>query len=436
MTHLPSPRASAAIRVLAARQFSSLSIYNYRVYFFGQMVSLIGTWMQTTGQAWLVLRLTGSPLALGTVATLQFLPITLLSLFGGVFADRLPKRKILVACQAASMVQAFALGALVLTDSVQIWHVYLLALALGICNAIDGPSRQSFVVELVGRDQLVNAVALNASIFNTARIVGPAIAGVTIALVGMEATFFMNGASYIAVLAAYAAMRSGEFYPIDRRAAQGNVMSQMGEGIRYAVRTPPVLFVLILLAFIGTFGHNFVVIVPLVAEFVLHSGATEFGALMSFLGAGSLVAALVLAGLGRTSPRIMLGGAGLFTVLFALIAASHWYWLTAGLLFFWGMSALAFTTTANTTLQLTVPDELRGRVMSIFFLLMAGSTPIGGYLVGLLGERIGVQEALGVHAALCALGIGIALLYRSLHAPAFEARHVVGAAAESPPVRP
>lgn len=411
-----------------ARQFSSLSIYNYRVYFFGQMTSLVGTWMQTTAQAWLVLRITGSPFALGAVTTLQFLPITLFTLFGGVFADRLPKRRILMTTQSLAMVQAFVLGTLVATDTVQLWHIYLLALTLGTVNAFDGPVRQSFVVELVGRDQLVNAVALNSSIFNVARIVGPAVAGISIGLIGLPLAFFANAGSFVAVLIAYVAMRPGEFAAVPKRQATGSVLAQVGEGIKYSWRTPTVLFLFILLAFMGTFGFNFTVIIPLVAEFALKVGPGKFGLLTSAMGLGSLISALMLAALGQASSRVLLVAASAFVLIFALVAASEWFWLTAALLVALGIAAVAFSTTINTTLQLTVPDHLRGRVMSIFFLLFAGSTPIGGWLTGTFAEIVGVRATLGVEAGICAVGVCVAYTYRLMHREAFaEAARVKAA---------
>src|SRR6187455_1856630 len=208
---------SSRFRALGARQFSSLGIFNYRVYFLGQTVSLIGTWMQTTAQAWLVLKLTGSPLALGTVTTLQFLPITLFTLIGGAFADRVPKRRVLMLTQTLAMLQAFVLGLLVFTGTVELWHVYVLALMLGTINAFDLPVRQAFAVELVGREQVVNAVALNSTIFNLARVAGPAVAGIAIATVGMSTAFMVNAGSYLAVLAAYAVMRPSEFHTLPKK---------------------------------------------------------------------------------------------------------------------------------------------------------------------------------------------------------------------------
>jgi MFS family permease len=379
-------------------------------------MSLIGTWMQTTAQAWLVLQLTGSPLALGTVTTLQFLPITCLTLFGGAFADRIPRRKALIITQTLSMVQAFVLGLLVLTDTVQLWHVYVLAACLGTINAFDGPVRQAFGVELVGRERLVNAVALNSSIFNMARVAGPAVAGIAIATVGISTAFLLNAFSYIGVLAAYAVMRPSEFYSVPKKPAVGNVLTQVKEGIMYALHTPQVLFFFILLGFLGTFGYNFTVLIPLIAEFGLGLGAKQFGLLTSALGAGSLVSALAIAAFGRLSVRLLIASVGIFIALFCAIAVSESYYLTAALLAGLGVVSVLFSTTINTTLQIIVPDELRGRVMSIFFLLFAGSTPIGGYLTGVMAEAFGIRTTLFVLAGICATGLATAVAYR----------HVVG----------
>ncbi|WBL37211.1 MFS transporter [Tepidiforma flava] len=412
---LPADLAEAAaprsLRAILARQFASLAVYNYRLYFAGQLISLVGTWMQTTAQAWLVLKLTGSPLALGTVTTLQFLPITVFTLFGGAVADRLPKRRALVVTQTLAMLQAAVLAFLVATGRVQLWHVYALALWLGTVNAFDGPVRQSFVVELVGRERLVNAVALNSSIFNLARIAGPAVAGVTIGVIGLSWAFAANAASFIAVLAAYALMRPSEFRAVPRAAARGNVLHQVREGIVYSARTPTVAFFFILLGIIGTFGYNFTVIVPLVAEFVLKVGPEKFGMLTSAMGAGSLIAALVMAATGRLRPSWLLLASAVFAALLAAIAFSPVYAVTAGLLFLLGIVGVAFSTTINTSLQVAVPDELRGRVMSIFFLLFAGSTPVGGYITGFLAEHLGVGWGLAIMAGLCGFGTLLGAAY-------------------------
>ena len=404
-------RMQSNLRPKVVRQFSSLAIYNYRVYFAGQLVSLVGTWMQTTAQAWLVLQLTSSPLALGTVTTLQFLPITVFTLFGGAFADRFPKRRVLMFLQTLSMLQALALGLLVVTDTVQLWHVYVLALCLGTINAFDGPVRQAFGVELVGRERLVNAVALNSSIFNLARIAGPAVAGIAIATVGMSTAFLINAASFVAVLGAYAIMRPAQFHAVPRRAANGNVLHQVREGLQFSARTPQIAFLFILLAFIGTFGYNFTILIPLVAEFVLEVGPKQFGLLTSAMGVGSLVAALTMAATGRLSRRNLVIAAICFAVILAAISMSRSYYLTAALLVLLGVASVLFSTTINTTLQILVPDELRGRVMSIFFLLFAGTTPLGGYVTGVLAERIGVRETLLILAGICGLGIATGLAY-------------------------
>lgn len=411
---MSSLRLSARFRALGARQFSSLGIFNYRVYFLGQTVSLIGTWMQTTAQAWLVLKLTGSPLALGTVTTLQFLPITLFTLIGGAFADRVPKRRVLMLTQALAMLQAFALGALVLTGTVQLWHVYVLALMLGTINAFDLPVRQAFAVELVGREQVVNAVALNSTIFNLARVAGPAVAGIAIATVGMSTAFMVNAASYLAVLGAYAVMRPSEFHMIPTKPAVGNLFTQVKEGVRYATGTPRILFLFILLAFFGTFAFNFTIVIPLVAEFVLGVGSKQFGLLTSALGVGSLIGALAIAAKGKLATRSLVAAAAIFVAVYAGIAFSERYYLTAALLACLGVVSVLFTTTINTALQILAPDDLRGRVMSIFALLMAGSTPIGGYLTGVLSEAIGVRATMLILAAICGAGLAIALAYRRM----------------------
>lgn len=402
------------MNAVLSRQFSSLSNYNYRVYFFGQTVSLIGTWMQTTGMAWLVLELTGSADALGMVVALQFLPITIFSLFGGVFADRLPKRSVLIVTQSIALIQALAMGVLAAGGVIELWHVYALALLLGTVNAFDGPVRQSFVVELVGKDHLVNAVALNSGIFNLARIVGPGIAGVTIGIIGPEASFFLNAGSFVAVLIAYAAMRPGQLYEARKRAADGSVLRQIGEGISYSVKTPALARLFLMIAIIGTFGFNFIVVIPLVAEFVLDVGPEKFGLLTSAMGIGSLVAALTLAASGKASTRVMFIAASAFCVLLAAVGISEVYFLTFVLLLLFGVASLTFSTSINTTIQLIVPDEYRGRVMSIFFLLMAGSTPIGGLVTGQLADSVGVRSTLVIEAVLCGVGVVLALAYSRL----------------------
>lgn len=395
------------------RTFSSLAIYNYRIYWLGQLVSLSGTWMQTTAQAWLVLKLTNSPTALGTVTMLQFLPVTLLTLFGGVLADRLPKRAVIVCTQSVAAVQALLLAGLVLSGRVQVWHIYLLALVLGVVNAFDNPTRQAFVVEMVGEEHLQNAIALNSSLFNSARVIGPALGGIVISAIGLGQAFLVNGLSFLPVIAGLLLMRPQEFNarPQPQR---GNVFGQLAEGVRYAVGTPEVLLVLIAVGVLGTFGYNFTTILPLIARYVLHSGALALGLLTSAIGVGSLVAALGVASARRTSLGVLLAAAALFSVVLVLVGLSTWLPVTLGLLVVLGVTSIVFSASANTRLQLAAPARLRGRVMSLYFLLFAGTTPLGGMAVGLLAARLGVPAAVVLMGAICLAGVaGVAVFARS-----------------------
>lgn len=400
-----------------SQTFSSLAIYNYRVFWLGQLISLSGTWMQTTAQAWLVLKLTNSPLALGTVTMLQFLPVTLLTLFGGVLADRLPKRAVILCTQSVAALQALLLAALVLSHVVQLWQVYALAFLLGLVNAFDNPTRQAFVVEMVGQEHLQNAVALNSSLFNAARIIGPAMGGIVISAVGIGQAFLFNGLSFLPVIAGLLLMRSREFFAVPRP-ARGNVFGQLAEGVRYAWATPEVRLILIAVATLGTFGYNFSTILPLITRFVLHAGAVDLGLLTSAMGVGSLAAALGVAAARRTSLSALLGAAALFSMLLILVGFSTWLPLTLSLLVVLGVTSIIFSASANTRLQLAAPPTLRGRVMSLYFLLFAGTTPIGGLLVGVLAARLGVQPAVIVMGAICLAGVGGAgLLGRRLKPP-------------------
>lgn len=400
-------------RSYLSRQFAALDEYNYRVFFFGQSISLIGTWMQTIGQGWLVLQITQSPTALGTVTLLQFLPFTLLSLVGGVLADRLPKRRTLIVLQAFALVQAVVMVVIVAADVVEIWHIYVLALLLGTTNAIERPTRQSFFSELVGPERLVNAVALNSSILNVARILGPSLGGVMIALVGVEGTFLFNAFSFLAVLLGYGVMRPAQFHARRSARRDESIASQIAGGLRFAAKTPAVVQTLMLVAVVGTFGYNFNVTIPLIAEFVLKVGPEKFGLLTSCLGIGSFVSAFAIAGLGRQSSRTLFAGAGSFSVLFVLAGLSQHYWLTASLLVLLGISGVALMTTANTSLQLGVPEEYRGRIISIFVLLQAGSTPFGGLLTGMLSDALGVRAAMVVLGCCCAAGVAGTFAFRA-----------------------
>lgn len=408
----PAGAAPAAGRMAGlTRGFRALEVRNYRLYWVGQLISQTGSWMQTTAQAWLVLQLTQSPFALGLVTTLQFLPIMLLSLVGGAISDRWPKHRLVLVTQVAALIQAAVFGALVATGLIQLWHVYILATIQGVITAIDNPTRQSFAVELVGREHLVNAVALNSMLFNGARIVGPALAGLIIAKVGIAPALFLNAISFVAVIAGLLMMDSSSFYsaPPARRGSTGR---DILDGLAYVWRTPPVLLVMIIVAAIGTFGYNFSVVLPLLAGFVLHTDASGFGGLSAFLGVGSLVGAVVTAYARAISMRRLLIGSACFGVLLGGVALSTNFALSGVLLIALGFAGIMFSTSANSLLQLTVPDALRGRVMGLYMLLFAGSTPIGGFLIGSLSNVIGVSYTLLLCAVLCLLGVGGALVYR------------------------
>lgn len=390
--------------------FRALQNRNYRLFWTAQLVSLSGSWMQTTAQAWLVLKLTGSPLSLGTVTMLQFLPITLLTLYGGVLADRLPKRTALFFTQGAAMLQAFVFGGLVAADAIQLWHIYVLAAIQGLINAIDNPTRQAFVVELVGRDVVLNAVALNSTAFNAARIVGPSLAGVIIDQIGIAPTLILNAVSFTPVLIALRRMDAARFHT-NTTAPHGTAMQRLKEGLAYAWHTPAILSVLIVVLFVGTFGYNFSLVLPLLAEFVLRTSATGFGSLGSFLGLGSLIGAVVTAYSGQAAMRRLLAGAGAFSILLGALALSRIFMLSAGLLAVLGFAGIMFATSSNTLLQLASPDDLRGRIMSVYILLFVGSTPFGSFMIGVLSDTLGVQAALLTCAALCIIGVGVAAAY-------------------------
>jgi MFS family permease len=383
------------------RTFVALRHRNFRLFWFGQLISLIGTWMQTTAQAWLVLELTHSAWLLGVVGALQFLPVMFLSLFGGVLADRLPKRTVLLFTQSSAMLQAFILWVLVASGHVQIWHVLVLASLLGLTNSLDMPTRQAFVVEMVGREDLPNAVALNSSLFNMARILGPGLGGLIIAWLGLAPLFLLNAISFIAVIIGLVLIEKEELHtPVMRSTLMKDVPKQstlqsLREGLAYVARTPSVLLIIVVIGVIALFGINFNVVLPLFATDVLHSGPQGFGFISSAFGLGSLFSALWLAwGNNMPSIRRLLSGALAFCVLEILFAVSHLYLLSLVLIAAVGFSQIAFSATANTTLQTVAPDYLRGRVMSVYMLVFAGTVPLGNLFTGGIAHLFGAPIAL------------------------------------------
>jgi MFS family permease len=362
----------------------------------GQLVSLIGTWMQSVGQAWLVLELTESPFQLGLVTALQFAPILVLSPLGGLMSDRFPKRRIILATQTTMMVQAFVLALLVGTGHVRYWHVALLAAIYGVARAVDIPARQAFITDLVGKPDLPNAVALNSVVFNGARIVGPAVAGLLIARFGVAIAFLLNGLSFVAVLAALGAIRTAG-HP--QAAGRLGIRAGLVGALAYAASTPPVALTLGLLLTISILVINFNVVVPLVAREVLSLGARGFGILMSSLGVGAVIAGIGLTLLRRGRPPLwfLAASAAILSLGTAALALVGSFGAAVLLLATLGCWQILFSTGCNTTLQLVTPDGLRGRVMGLYALVFAGMTPVGSLLVGTVAEHFGVRTA-------CALG--------------------------------
>jgi MFS family permease len=382
---------------------------DFRLFWGGQLVSLIGTWMQAAGQAWLVLELTGSPVRLGLVNALQFAPILLLAPVGGALSDRLGKRRILLVTQAAMMAQALVLALLARSGQVRYWHVAVLAAMYGLGRAIDIPARQAFISDLVGRPDLPNAVALNSVVFNGARLVGPGLAGLLIARYDVAAAFFLNGASFVAVLVALAAMRTeGRPQPAGRL----GLRQGLAGAVSYAAGTPPVAFTLGLLVIVSLLASNFNVVVPLLARDVLHEGAEGFGWLMSALGAGAIAGALGVALLrtGRPPLPFLAGAAAILCVGVVALALVGRVVVTAALLAALGGIQIVFTTGCNTTLQLITPDALRGRVMGLYALAWAGMTPFGSLLIGTIAEHLGVQVACALAGAAGLAAVGMLIL--------------------------
>jgi MFS family permease len=387
---------------------------DFRLFWIGQLISQVGTWMQSVAQAWLVLDLTQSPLQLGIVSALQFTPILLLSPVGGVLSDRFAKRRVLLISQTAMQLQAFVLAALVWSGRIQYWHVAVLAAIYGLGRAIDIPARQSYITDLVGRSDLANAVALNSLVMNGARIVGPAVAGLLIAAFGVALAFFLNGVSFVAVLVALLAIRT-EGHP-DAAGRLGIREGVLG-ALSYAAATPPIAFTLGLMVVVSLMVLNFNVVVPLVARDVLNQGAHGFGLLMSALGAGAVAGAFGVALFRRAEPPLgflVAAGATLCGGLVALALVGQFV-LAAVVLALLGCCQILFTTGCNITLQLTAPNELRGRVMGLYTVTFAGMTPFGSLLVGWIAERQGVRAACAAGGAIGLLGIAalVAIAHRA-----------------------
>jgi MFS family permease len=416
------PSALTPRRIARTRAMTAFRHRNYRLFFGGQAISLVGTWMQQVAQAWLVLTVTnGDPLWLGVVAAAQFLPVMILGLFAGILADVLPKRQTLLAVQVVMMVLAAILAVLTATGLVQVWMIVLLAVLLGCANAVDMPVRQSFAYEMVGPRDVGNAVALNSAMFNGARVVGPAIAGLTIGVFGIATAFAINAASFLAVIVGLWLMRDSELrLPrlVPRPRSVRAVFVNLAEGLRFVRTTPVVLLAVTVVGLVATVGMNFTVLIPPLAANVLHSDATGYGFLMTASGLGALGAAVALVIGGRPHPVRIAGGALVLGVASVLLATSTSFPVSLALMIAIGAGGITMAATANATIQLAVPDGLRGRVMSVYTTVFAGSVPIGGIAAGALASAVGVPTTLAISGILSlAVGVGALVWWRRIGSP-------------------
>jgi MFS family permease len=391
------------------RLFSSLAVRNYRLFASGQVVSLTGTWMQRVAQDWLVLDLSHkSGTAIGITTGLQFAPVLFVGLYGGVIADRFPKRRTLVITQVVMGLLALWLGLLDITGAAQLWHVYALAFGLGVASAIDAPVRQAFVTELVGPSLLANAVSLNSATFNTARVLGPAVAGLMIASVGTAWVFLVNAMSFVAVIGCLLLMRDSELFvgkPASRR--KGAVR----EGLRYVRGRPELVAIIVLVGVVGTLGFNFQITSALLTRNTFHHGAESYGLISATYAFGSLLGALASARRGRPGRRLVFAAAAAYGVLEVVAGLMPTYWSFFALLIPFGFATLTFSTAANTTVQLGAAASMRGRVMALYLLVFLGGTPIGAPLVGWIAEVAGPRWSLIIGGLASALAAVAAALY-------------------------
>jgi MFS family permease len=394
-----------SVRAFGQRTFASLAIRNYRLYFIGQGISASGTWMQSVAQGLLVLKLTGSGTALGLVTALNTLPVLLLGPWGGVIADRFSKRRILYATQTAAGILGVAVGVLVAGDWIRLWMVYVCGVLLGLVKVFDNPTRQTFVREMVGSDYLTNAVSLNSTEMNLARVIGPTIAGVLVATAGLGPCFLFDGFSYGVVVIMLAFMREEELFPAPRVA---RARGQLVAGFRYVKSNEVLRNVLIMMAIIGTLTYEFSVVLPLLAEFTFHSGAGGYAALTAAMGVGAVIGGLYTAGRGRGTSRKLAISSFFFGASVLLVAVSPVLVVAVLMMVVVGFFSINFTSLGNVTLQMESSPEMQGRVMALWTVAFLGTTPFGGPLIGFIGEHAGARTALAIggFAAIAAAGIG------------------------------
>jgi MFS family permease len=388
---------------LARRTFAAFSVPNFRLYFGGQVVSVSGAWMQRVAQSWLILELTNSGAAVGALTAVQFLPILLLAPAGGLVADRLEKRKVLYVTQTLAALIALSLGWLVLSDRVELWMVFALALALGLVGSVDNPTRQSFVMEMVGRSKLANAVALNSVLVNSARIIGPAVGGLLIVTVGIGWCFVINAASYVVFIAALLWMRRDD---IERSEPESKQRGQLREALTYVARNPVLRATLVMSAIIGLFAYEFEVVLPLMARFTFGGDADTFGTMFATMGVGAVIGGLWVATRGRASSRAIIIAALALGGSIAATAVTPSLWIALVALVLVGMSSSAFLTLSNSVLQLESVPRMRGRVVGLRATAILGARPLGAPIVGWVGEHFGPRYALGL-GAMAALGAAV-----------------------------
>jgi len=421
-----APDTSTPGKIGLPETLRALRHRNFQLFFSGQLISLIGTWMQSVAQAWLVYRLTGSSLLLGSVGFAGQFPVFLTAPLGGFVADRHNRQRVVIATQTASMILALVLATLTLSGTVQVWHIFVLAALLGIVNAFDIPGRQAFLVDMVGKEDLMNAIALNSSMFNGARIIGPAIAGVLVAKIGEGWCFFANGVSYIAVIIGLLLMQVPR---PSRRVAAASPLAHIIEGFRFVRQTTPIRAILLLLGLVSLVAMPYTVLMPIFADRILHSGARGLGILMGATGVGALLGALTLAsrsgvhGLGRWV-AFSCAGFGVSLILFSF---SRNLWLSAALLLPVGFGMMLQMSSSNTLIQAMVPDHLRGRVMAVYSMMFMGMAPFGALLGGALADRLGAPITVSMGAVAC-LG-GAALFWLQLPKIRIEARRLIVAQA-------
>jgi len=408
--------AQAVHRRSWTQAFQALSNRNFRLYWVAMLVSSLGSRLQMVALTWLVLKQTNSGFALGTVVMAATVPILLFSLFGGALADRLPKRRTLLITQGAMLIQALLLGILVSTGTINLWLIYALSVVVGLIEAIDTPTEEAFVKVLVGPDkeELANASELWATLFNGTKVAGPALGGVLIAAFGEATCFYLNAASFLAVIVALLLVDKRRLYPTPPPPREG-LITEVKAGVSYALSTADIATIVLLLAALGLFGYNLGVLLPLIARYLLTSGPVGLGLLSAALGAGSLIGSLVVDFEGMNTRLHVLVGALVFTVMLLALSLFHGWLLILTVTVLLGFGSVLFLATANARLQVLAPDDYRGRIMGIYTLLLFGTTPFGSLLAGALAQRIGIRETLALLAGLCGLGVVATFIYLLRH---------------------